>query len=122
MTAGSLTDLILKDVLLSRALLRIVLLYRKGDPDERIIVNPEKVAERDTFEKIRCPLCRWTPDKFSLWTCWDCGYPEYFYNGCGTEWNTFDTRGICPTCSHRWAWTSCLSCWRWSKHEDWYER
>jgi hypothetical protein len=100
----------------------IAMLLHKGG--KRIVVDrkPEKSAKIDTFEKIRCPLCCWTPDRFSLWTCWNVAFPEYFFDGCGTEWNTFDTRGVCPTCSHQWQWTSCLSCWGWSRHEDWYER
>ena len=74
------------------------------------------------FGRIRCPVCRWRPRASDLWECGDCGYPEYFYGGCGTEWNTFDTRGLCPGCGHQWRWTFCLSCWEWSLHEDWYEK
>ncbi len=97
------------------------LFFRKGLDDEEIIERFEITDVRNETRGIRCPLCKWTPDRTSRWTCWDCEYPEYFYNGCGTEWNTFDTRGVCPTCSHQWMWTSCLSCWGWSKHGDWYE-
>lgn len=73
------------------------------------------------FAAIRCPLCRWQPRASDLWFCGDCDYPEFFYGGCGTEWNTFATRGRCPGCTHRWRWTSCLSCDGWSLHERWYE-
>src|SRR5688500_6385786 len=69
---------------------------------------------------IRCPLGKWRPARTSLWTCWDVHYPEYFSQGCGTDWNTFETRGVCPTCSHQWKWTTCHSCHGWSLHEDWY--
>lgn len=71
---------------------------------------------------IRCPLCKWRPRKSDWWQCADCDHPEYFYGGCGTEWNTFETGGICPTCSHQWQWTSCYRCLMWSKHADWYEK
>lgn len=71
---------------------------------------------------IRCPLCRWRPKRSDMWTCWDCDYPEYFYAGCGTEWNTFETHGTCPTCLHKWQWTSCFGCFMWSSHADWYEK
>src|SRR5688572_26632833 len=71
---------------------------------------------------IRCPLCKWRPRRSDMWTCWDVDHPEYFYGGCGSEWNTFATEGICPTCLHQWQWTSCFRCFMWSKHEDWYER
>jgi hypothetical protein len=70
---------------------------------------------------IRCPLCKWRPKKSDEWMCWDCDHPEYFYEGCGTEWNTFETQGVCPTCLHQWEWTSCFNCFLWSKHVDWYE-
>jgi len=53
--------------------------------------------------------------------CASSGHPEYFDRGCGHVWNTFDTRGLCPGCSHQWKHTACLSCTRWSLHEDWYE-
>jgi hypothetical protein len=70
---------------------------------------------------IRCPLCKWRPKRSDVWTCWDCDFPEYFYGACGTDWNTFETHGICPTCLHQWQWTSCYNCFMWSRHEDWYE-
>jgi hypothetical protein len=70
--------------------------------------------------RIRCPLCRWQPDAGSFWFCNDNAYPERFFGGCGTAWNTFDTRGLCPGCGHQWRWTGCLSCHGWSLHEDWY--
>ena len=78
-------------------------------------------ADDEEVPGIRCPLCKWRPLRSDLWMCWDCGHPEYFYGGCGTEWNTFETRGVCPTCRHQWKWTSCYQCFMWSKHEDWYE-
>lgn len=83
----------------------------------------ELVDERDKekgFNRIRCPLCNWQPHSSDLWQCSDVSYPEYFYNGCWTSWNTFDTRGLCPGCNHQWRWTGCLSCGSWSLHEDWY--
>jgi len=82
------------------------------DPDE----NESKTA------RIRCPHCKWQPNKASRWFCADCDAPEYFYGGCHTSWNTFETGGICPGCAHRWIWTSCLRCGEWSRHEDWYEK
>jgi hypothetical protein len=72
------------------------------------------------FSRIRCPLCKWRPSASSLWYCSSCGHPEYFFDGCGMEWNTFTTRGLCPGCLHQWRWTSCLSCAGWSLHEAWY--
>jgi len=68
------------------------------------------------FSRIRCPLCRWQPNAASRWFCSDFNS----HDGCGTEWNTFDTRGICPGCKYRWHWTDCLRCFRSSPHEAWY--
>jgi hypothetical protein len=59
---------------------------------------------------IRCPRCRWEPDRASRWSC-----------DCGMVWNTFETRGLCPACARQWTETSCPACHRWSRHEDWYE-
>jgi hypothetical protein len=78
-----------------------------------------KEGESD-FSRIRCPICKWQPKATSRWFCADCGYPEYFSNGCGAYWNTFETQGKCPGCQHQWRWTSCLSCSEWSLHVDWY--
>lgn len=58
---------------------------------------------------IRCPLCKWVPRKHDRWSC-----------TCGHTWNTFDTRGVCPACSHAWQDTQCLRCHQWSKHDAWY--
>jgi hypothetical protein len=81
-----------------------------------------KLNERTIdFKRIRCPLCRWQPRAESRWYCTDAGAPHYFYHGCGTAWNTFETRGRCPGCGHQWTWTDCLSCGGCSPHEEWYE-
>ena len=59
--------------------------------------------------RIRCPRCAWQPRPEDRWGC-----------HCGTVWNTFDTRGVCPGCSHAWEQTQCLRCGAWSRHDDWY--
>src|ERR1044071_547279 len=74
----------------------------------------------EPFSGIRCPICKWQPKESSRWFCGDCDYPEYFFEGCGTAWNSFKTRGLCPGCGHQWRWTVCLSCYGWSPHNDWY--
>jgi len=76
--------------------------------------------EKAESNRIRCPLCKWQPNARSRWYCVSCDYPEYFYDGCGTTWNTFTTHGRCPGCGHQWRWTSCLVCAGWSRHEEWY--
>ncbi|MGD9563625.1 MAG: hypothetical protein AB7F88_16420 [Pyrinomonadaceae bacterium] len=94
--------------------------FRRGTED---VIAPAKLDLSEVgvgLPGIRCPICRWRPLRSSRWTCGDCDFPEYFFDGCGTEWNTFETGGICPGCGHQWTWTSCLACWGWTRHEDWY--
>jgi hypothetical protein len=97
-------------------------LFLKGSAPEEVVGTQELEDEEWDFSRIRCPLCHWQPNASSLWYCGDCGHPEYFFNGCGTEWNTFTTRGLCPGCGHQWRWTSCLDCYVWSPHEEWYTK
>ena len=65
--------------------------------------------------KIRCPKCGWEPSKDSRWYCGTA-------DTCGHCWNTFETRGVCPACNKQWRETACLSCDKWSPHDDWYVR
>jgi hypothetical protein len=66
-----------------------------------------------SFLRIRCPKCQWRPGRHDMWMC---------SPGCGYEWNTFDTHGLCPGCSKQWLDTECLRCNAMSPHDDWYER
>jgi hypothetical protein len=95
--------------------------YRKTAESEEKLKSLERIEAEDEFARIRCPWCEWRPQSTSRWFCADCDAPEYFYAGCGTMWNTFETRGRCPGCAHQWRWTSCLRCQRWSPHDEWYE-
>ena len=67
----------------------------------------------ETNFKIKCPCCSWVPDGGDYWEC-----------VCGHIWNTFDTRGVCPSCKKEWDQTQCPvypgGCGSWSKHDDWY--
>ena len=93
-----------------------------GKPGTGVITHPRFDVESDeNAGRIRCPFCEWTPGRGSKWYCSACPEPEGFLGGCGTMWNTFDTRGLCPGCRHQWRWTSCHACYKWSLHEDWYE-
>ncbi|MDQ6785238.1 MAG: hypothetical protein M3033_00265 [Acidobacteriota bacterium] len=87
---------------------------------ETILDEVKEQDEITDFTRIRCPLCEWQPKATSRWFCADAGFPENFFGGCGTGWNTFATGGVCPGCAHRWRWTTCLSCAQWSRHKDWY--
>ena len=96
-------------------------LLKRGDTPRDIVRIIDKLKEDiPDFRLIRCPYCQWKPTPSSLWRCVDQGHPEYFADGCGTAWNTFITRGLCPGCDHHWHWTACLQCATWSPHEEWY--
>lgn len=83
----------------------IVLLFRLPE-------TIQKIFEPD-FTRIRCPVCGWQPAKTDRWLC---------NPGCNHTWNTFETHGVCPSCSKHWAETACLACSVWSLHASWYER
>jgi hypothetical protein len=103
------------------SLLVALYLFQKSRTTEGVVGERADLEEEEAdFGRIRCPLCKWRPSAASRWYCGDCPHPENFFGGCGTVWNTFDTRGLCPGCGHLWRWTSCLMCWGWSPHEDWY--
>jgi len=96
--------------------------FKRPDPQWVLeIFTIPKDDDADTPERIRCPLCDWTPGAGSRWSCYAEGTPEPPFPACGATWNTFETRGRCPGCSHQWKWTSCLQCGGFSLHEDWYE-
>ncbi|HXF67028.1 MAG TPA: hypothetical protein VNK67_10085 [Burkholderiales bacterium] len=61
--------------------------------------------------EIFCPRCQWRPGHEARWVC---------RPGCGTVWNTFWTRGLCPGCAKQWEVTQCLACHRISPHKQWY--
>lgn len=94
----------------------------KNSPEfEELIQRIEEVQAGDIFARIRCPECEWRPERSSRWTCFDPSGTEHPTGGCLKEWNTFDTYGVCPGCSHQWMRTTCLRCHVHSLHEDWYE-
>jgi len=98
-----------------------IYLFQKTQTEEEAIDQAlEEDEESNNFNRIRCPVCYWPPSEWSQWCCGRCEYPEQFFGGCGTSWNTFETHGRCPGCNHQWIWTVCLRCHRWSLHEEWY--
>jgi hypothetical protein len=96
-------------------------LLRNDRAFDPTLLDSIELIENESFEGIRCPLCRWSPLPSSRWSCVWTDTPEPFFQACGTTWNTFATRGRCPGCRHQWQWTLCLECQQWSLHEDWYE-
>jgi hypothetical protein len=95
------------------------LLKRGTKADLHTIDRP--LNDDEPLSGIRCPLCGWRPSAASRWSCISVDGPEPSFEGCGTVWNTFSTRGRCPGCRHQWQWTSCRRCEEWSPHADWYE-
>jgi len=96
------------------------LAFTRTGPTRGVVEMLERVRVAARRFRIRCPACGWQPGASSRWACVDTGAPEHFAPGCGTAWNTFDTRGCCPGCSYQWQWTVCLQCHGWARHEDWY--
>lgn len=98
------------------------LALRKPMPATDLVDRILERTDDDTpeFLRIRCPHCDWEPDSTALWCCAARAEPPEHHRGCGTSWHTFDTRGRCPGCDHQWAWTACLRCSRWARHDDWY--
>jgi len=80
-------------------------------PSRRRMLSPEELDQifGSVFPGIRCPRCEWTPRAQNQWSC-----------ECGHQWNTFDTRGLCPGCEHQWEITACLQCGAVSPHAEWY--
>ncbi len=101
---------------------RPLLAFKKdrSAPHKQLDLETRLKDKTSTFGGIRCPLCHWQPTASSRWYCASNNHPEGFSNGCGTVWNTFTTQGLCPGCGHLWRWTTCLRCYRWSLHKDWY--
>src|SRR4051812_50068418 len=95
---------------------------RRPERHERnTVLERFEEAEREAFERIRCPLCEWRPSPSSTWACYAEGTPEPPFQWCGTSWNTFATRGRCPGCQHQWRGASGLGCGgRWLP-EGWVE-
>ena len=86
------------------------LLLLKDEPASvRIPGSRERAGEYHGRSRIRCPRCSWEPGPHDRWMCL-----------CLHVWNTFDTRGVCPACAHKWLETECLRCMAMSLHEDWY--
>ncbi len=61
--------------------------------------------------EIYCPNCAWRPQAEHRWIC---------VPSCGTIWNTFWTRAVCPGCTVKWPATQCLKCGIFAPHEAWY--
>ena len=77
------------------------------------LISPDLTDKLDDHGSgVRCPACKWRPARTDTWAC---------NPGCTYVWNTFETRGECPSCGKRWVTTQCTRCGTWSSHDDWYE-
>lgn len=66
----------------------------------------ERIPRRAGFA---CPSCKASPPVGPVWKC----------NQCGAGFDTFETGGICPQCSARFATTTCLDCRRQAPIAEW---
>lgn len=57
----------------------------------------------------RCPSCLAEATRWDRWTC-----------TCGTVWDAFTTRGVCPNCQKHWDNTRCPRCGNSNPHAEWY--
>jgi hypothetical protein len=80
-------------------------------PQKQRVLSPAEVDQMfgPILPGICCPKCKWTPRASNLWSC-----------KCRHQWNTFDTRGLCPGCGYQWESTGCLQCGEMSPHGEWY--
>ena len=78
------------------------------------LISPDLTDKPDDHGSgVRCPACKWRPARTDTWAC---------NPGCAYVWNTFETRGECPSCGKRWVATQCTRCGTWSSHDEWYEQ
>jgi Zn-dependent protease len=66
----------------------------------------EKMPRRQGFA---CPSCHTPPPAGPFWRC----------NQCSTQFDTFETGGVCPQCSARFEKTTCMDCGQQSPIEEW---
>ena len=69
-----------------------------------------KIAKLPRRVGHECPLCKSSPPLGDFWRC----------SNCGVGFDTFQTHGVCPSCSSQFATTRCLDCARMSPIHQWY--
>jgi Zn-dependent protease len=77
-----------------------------GFKTARALRKLEKIPRRQGFA---CPSCRTAPPIGPFWRC----------NKCATQFDTFQTSGVCPQCSARFDKTTCLDCRQSNAIVDW---
>lgn len=77
-----------------------------GFKTARALRSLEKIPRRPGFA---CPSCRSAPPIGPIWRC----------NKCDTQFDTFETGGVCPQCSARFERTTCLDCHQQAPLTEW---
>jgi DNA-directed RNA polymerase subunit RPC12/RpoP len=77
-----------------------------GLKSARALLRVAKLPRREGFA---CPSCRTAPP---LGTFWKCG-------NCQQQFDTFETRGVCPHCGAQYATVMCLDCREQRPMNDW---
>jgi Zn-dependent protease len=77
-----------------------------GFKTARALRKLEKIPRRTGFA---CPSCRNAPPIGPFWRC----------NKCATQFDTFETGGVCPQCAARFDKTTCLDCRQSNPLADW---
>jgi len=78
----------------------------RGLQHARELLRLDKLPRRDGFA---CPWCKAAPPMGDFWKC----------GQCGQQFDTFQTQGVCPHCSTRFAVTHCLDCGRPHPISEW---
>jgi predicted amidophosphoribosyltransferase len=68
-----------------------------GLQQARVLLRLAKLPRRPGFA---CPSCKTAPPLGSYWKC----------GNCQQQFDTFETRGVCPHCSAQYESTMCLDC------------
>ncbi len=77
-----------------------------GLQQARALLRIAKLPRRDGFE---CPTCKTPPPIGEYWKCGNCQQP----------FDAFETWGVCPHCSTKFATTRCLDCGRQHPISEW---
>jgi len=72
----------------------------------RALLKMAKLPRRDGFA---CPSCKTAPPVGEYWKC----------GNCGQAFDTFQTWGVCPRCSARFATTRCTDCGQQNPVSEW---
>jgi Zn-dependent protease len=87
----------------------IVMNCWSGFKQARVLLKMAKLPRREGFA---CPSCKTAPPVGAFWKCGRCGSP----------FDTFQTRAVCPSCSAQFPVTVCLDCRAQNPMSEWIAR